>query len=782
MFRSLLYIILLCGFACFSCQDKTRRINLEVPLQSDWKFRQVGCNDWLPALVPGNLYDDLKQNNKNATALDFDYLTWEYTKTFDVPAEVLDQDVIQLCFSGLGPFAEVFLNDSLVLRTDNLYKSWKISCKSLLKNSNNIVRVLLSAHNHKIVKVKPLKNGNFSQNKSNLIDNKRDTFFCHAAPEDLGIWSSIYLKAWSTATINDVYVKPDSISSKKAVYKVSLTINSITDQTVHIDIQLNKVIVVSKSIRLTKGENIIHNQLIIDRPKLWWCNGLGNAALYDLKLNLKKEDEVIAESQMRFGVRTLKIEDQPDGNKEFYVKLNGSPLFLKGAAYNFASRIKGNISLQKRIVDDAVASNYNVVRITGAYADDSFYDLCDQKGILVWQDFSENFSKLPYGTSISENLESEAIEVIKRLRNHPAVAVLFGNDSELQDHSESNNRLFGKDLPDLVNHSGLPVPYASYGQLLVKQPKSFNQLNGNQIGNIVLDSYLSSSCKSQSCRGLSDNADSDLGKRGKNNELLSSYIKDHFNIKEDSTSRSFACWIAHSELIKKTIEEQRIHMPECMGTIFNQFGGRNGCYTVTSDTSLTWKPAQYAIRDAFSHVLVVPTRAQNAVTVYGVSDALKDLNAFLLVKLIDFYGNSLFVRQIPVELKANSAKVLFTVKESELLKNVDVTNCCLVVQVNQANKTMSQNILYFTDLKHLFQPRRNVSVDVNEGVNGYNLILRSPVLVKNLVISTISKSCWFSDNNIDLLPGKRTKISVRYNGSRTELERDIRLQSAIDLK
>ena len=782
MFRSLLYIIILCGFACFSCQDKARRTNLEVLLHTDWKFRQTGTGEWLPAHVSGNLHDDLMQNKKGSEIHGSENFTWEYTKTFDVPAEVLDQDVVQLCFSGLGPFAQVFLNDSLLLRTDNLYRSWKISCKSLLKNSGNTVRVVLSSHNQEIAKDKFLKNGSTFRNNYKLTDNKLDTSFCYPSSGELGIWNSVCLKAWSTVNIDNVYVKPDTVSSKKAIYKASLTINSITDQTVHIDIQLNKVIVVSKTIRLAKGENVIHNQIIIDRPKLWWSNGLGNPILYHLSINVKKEDEVIAESQLKFGIRTLKMENLSGENKGLFAKLNGSPLFLKGTAYYVASGIKGNIALQRRIVEDAITANFNVLRVTGAYADDSFYDLCDQKGILVWQDFSENFSTLSSGTPISETLRSEAVEVIKRLRNHPSVVVLFGNDSESQNKPDDYNLLFSKELPDLVSRIGFPVSYASYRTSLVTQPASFNYLNGNQIGNIVLDSYLPSLCKAQNCSGLSDNPGLKPMKQYRNADLLQPYIEDHFTIRGDSASRLFASRIAQSELIKEAIEGQRIRMPECMGTIFNQFGGVNDCYTVTYDTFLTWKPAQYAIRDAFSHILVVPVRAQNAVTIYGVSDALKDLNAFLLVKLIDFYGNSLFVRQIPVELKANSSNVLFTVRESELLKNADVTNCCLVVQINQANKTMSQNTLYFTDLKHLFQPKRNISIDVNESVNGYNLILRSPVLVKNLVISTLSKSCWFSDNNIDLLPGKRTKISVRYNGSRTELERDIRLQSAIDLK
>lgn len=171
------------------------------------------------------------------------------------------------------------------------------------------------------------------------------------------------------------------------------------------------------------------------------------------------------------------------------------------------------------------------------------------------------------------------------------------------------------------------------------------------------------------------------------------------------------------------------------------------------------------------------------VNIYVASDALKDLDVFLLAKLINFDGDDLYVKQIPVRIKANTSSLLLSVKEAELLSNADRKQCCLVVQLNQANKTISQNILYFTEPKNLLLAKHAIDIDVNETLRGgYNLILKSPVLAKNVFIETISGKGWFSDNNIDLLPVKRTKISVRYSGTKEELLKDIRIRSLVDIK
>lgn len=181
--------------------------------------------------------------------------------------------------------------------------------------------------------------------------------------------------------------------------------------------------------------------------------------------------------------------------------------------------------------------------------------------------------------------------------------------------------------------------------------------------------------------------------------------------------------------------------------------------------------------DAFAPIIAVTVQDGKNINIYGISDILKPTDAILLAKLINFNGKILFVKQIPVKIEANSSKILLSIPEEEMLKNLDKRTCCLVVQFNQPNSTLAQNILYFTKPGELTLQKATIDISLNEAVSGYNLVLKSAVLVKNVGLETRLKKCWFADNNFDLLPGKRTKINVHYQGTREEFLKDLNIES-----
>jgi beta-mannosidase len=194
------------------------------------------------------------------------------------------------------------------------------------------------------------------------------------------------------------------------------------------------------------------------------------------------------------------------------------------------------------------------------------------------------------------------------------------------------------------------------------------------------------------------------------------------------------------------------------------------------------KPAFYTVSDAFAHILVIPVRENGFVKIYAVSDAQKDMDATLLAKLIDFKGKSLYVKQIPVDLKANNSCLLLSVKESEILKQADKSQCCLIVQLNQPSLTLSQNILYFTEPKNLVLSKTKIITDISKTGKGFTLTLKSDMLAKNVCLETFARESYFSDNNFDLLPDKRLKLTVRYSGTKEEFIKDLKIRSLSDLE
>lgn len=779
------------GLLICSCRPAERETRIEIQLNSSWMFREVGTNVWFPAQVPGTVASDIDKNNKRTKEFvyhlsDIPRSAWEYRTTFDVAQEMMDQDVIQLYFKGIDSHANVYLNDSLLFRANDKYRTWLVSCKEGLKAKGNVLSVIFQHHSGR------KRDSSKNTVVENIINDEPAKTFTN-----IGICKPVYLQAWSAAKISGIYLRPDSITPKRAVYTADISVLSIENQSVTLEVMVNnKLTSVPVNIKLTKGSNNYHSRIVIDKPKFWWANGSGNPNVYMITVRLKRDHETICEVHQRLGVRTMEITTPSSSpNNGYYLKLNGVPVFAKGAVYSSCYQLGNEEERQKQLIESARLSNFNILRVK-TYEDDSFYDLCDENGIMVWQDFPVRHIKTEKDSSCSEKLKQEVVENIKRLRNHACIAFIWGSPqgaiaSDKGTFEPFQHKFFNEILPIMLKEQGCLIAYISETQLAdVKQPINLEAGNGRVIGNMMTDYGIpsfgfnnNSKASSNPVVGTQQFTDGNSVKSDKSLGDAEAYMQQNFQKPKDAESQTYITWITQAEMLKSSIDNHRLQVATCMGSIYQQLNDcKGGLSFSTIDSSGKWKPAQYTIQDAFSHIHVIPQRNKGLVNIYVVSDALKDLDAFLLVKLIDFYGNDLFVRQIPIDIKANSSTFLFSVREAELLKNADKASCCLVVQVNQATKTLSQNTLYFTALKNLFQPRYTVSFDVNDAVKGYNLILRSSVLVKNLVISTGVKDCWFSDNNIDLLPGKRTKINVRYQGTKTELLKDLRFKSLADIK
>lgn len=171
----------------------------------------------------------------------------------------------------------------------------------------------------------------------------------------------------------------------------------------------------------------------ITSPKLWWPNGLGDPYLYDLAVELTSGNKLVDRSLTHFGVRTIKLVNQPDEiGTSFYFEVNGFPVFMKGANYIPQDIFLTEVTPDRyqKLIADAKGANMNMLRVWGGgiYENDLFYQLCDQNGILVYQDFMFAGSMYPDFDDFKQNIKEEVAYNIKRLRNHPCIALWCGNN------------------------------------------------------------------------------------------------------------------------------------------------------------------------------------------------------------------------------------------------------------------------------------------------------------------------------------------------------------------
>ena len=452
-------LFLFCGlFSFLVCTPTIAQTKLvQQEIKSGWQLKQVRGNNWYPATVPGVVHTDLMNNGiiedpyfrLNERGVQWvDKEDWEYKTVLVAAPGIFEKDRIELYFKGLDTYSDIYLNDSLILKTNNLFREWRVDVKALLKKGNNELRVYF----HSPIKIDipkfdaihyPIEAGN-DQSENGGILNKKISVFARKAGYHYGwdwgprlvtsgIWRPVYLVGWNAMRLNNIYYKQEELTAKQAKIRAIAEVTADKAGTATLTIQADGVKHTwTKTVSLKKGGNVIEIPIVVSNPRLWWSNGLGEAYRYSFTATVTMDGQSDSRRD-RLGLRKLEvIRDKDVAGTTFYFRLNGVNVFAKGANYipqdNFLPRVTPE--RHKKTVLDAVHANMNMLRIWGGgiYEDDVFYDFCDEYGILIWQDFMFACSTYPMNPEMQENIRQEAADNIIRLRNHPCIALWCGNN------------------------------------------------------------------------------------------------------------------------------------------------------------------------------------------------------------------------------------------------------------------------------------------------------------------------------------------------------------------
>ncbi len=419
----------------------------------DWEFRKRGDKEWLPATVPGTVHTDLLENKlipdpfygDNEKQLQWiENEDWEYKTTFDISKKEFNGQHIELQFDGLDTYANVYVNDSLLLTADNMFRTWSIDVKKTIRQGENKLKIVFQS---------PVKKGKQEAAKlpyplpgdeKNFTRKAQYQYGWDWGPRFVtcGIYKDVKLIFWNNAEIENVQFHLISINNNLAEVQFNCEIKSdivsdvILQTSYTLPMQLNvipPINITHQTIHLIKGLSTYVINQTIESPQRWWTNGLGKPTLYPFTISLVNDKETLNENIINIGLRTVELMQETDSiGKSFYFKLNGVPVFMKGANYippdNFLPRVTS--SDYEKIVDNAVDANMNMLRVWGGgvYADDAFYNACDKKGILVWQDFMFACAMYPGNEHFLNNVSEEIKQQVIRLRNHSSIALWCGNN------------------------------------------------------------------------------------------------------------------------------------------------------------------------------------------------------------------------------------------------------------------------------------------------------------------------------------------------------------------
>jgi beta-mannosidase len=675
-----------------------------------------------------------------------------------------------------------------------------------------------------------------------------------------GLWRPVTLEAWDTVRIADLQVFQDRLDDAEAVLRVKVRLDPARPDraaTSRVRVRVSAALHPSQQVDvgataaaagaagasaavpavavrvaeaeveapLVAGGGDVTLGLRIAHPERWWPNGLGPQRLYDISASVRAVAVAgvgaVDRRTTRIGLRTLEVVHRRDAEgKSFTIEVNGAPVFMKGAnwvpADSFLSRIPAE--RQRWLLESAAAANMNMVRVWGGgvYEDDRFYADCDELGLLVWQDFMFACSMYPGDAAFLDEVRHEAVENVRRLRNHPSLALWAGNNeieaawqgwgwpSKFNLSPAVQDRLW-KDYRTLF-HQLLPAIVAEEdpGRFYTRSSPSANEddVHANQLGwgdmhywgvwhaEKPYTDYASNTSRFMSEYGFQSfpelatvalyAAPSDWDIDGpvmlahqrhpRGNALIRTYLARDFRRPRDFASFLYVGQVLQATIIEYAAEAHRRQMGRNWGSLYWQL---DDCWPVASWSGIDyvgrWKALHYAARRFFAPVLVSVVEESGAVGVWGISDRRTELPAELTVRLVELSGRELWRRREAIHLGANQSRVYLSIPKREALGTADPARVVLVAELAARGERTSRAVFSFVKVKDLELPDPGVSLAVAAaGPNLFDVTVRAERFAKAVVLSMtdpasgrIAIDGFFDDNAFDLLPGETVTVHLR---------------------
>jgi beta-mannosidase len=850
--KLLVGILTLLVLTCYDSQSQTRlpainnMLRIQIPIETGWQFREVGKDTWYSAIVPGCVHTDLLNNKliddpfyrDNEQKQQWIGKTdWEYQTVLNITPEILARDNVELVFEGLDTYANVFLNSESLLNTDNMFRTWRTDCKRLLRPGANTLRIRFRSPINEVLPLMAkldyqLPAGNDQGEKTSPHTRKAPyQYGWDWGPRFVtsGIWRPVFLETWNKARLDDLHILPKQVTAAAAslTAEVEVVADSNASATIIVDNLTDKRVAARREVKLTPGVNHVALEFVIARPALWWPNGLGAHPLYTFKAQLLIDGKRIDKRVTRTGLRSLELRQQPDeSGKSFTFVINGQPVFAKGGNWIPADSFPTRISTAKyrQLLESVRDTHMNMLRVWGGgiYERNDFYDLCDEMGILVWQDFMFGCSLYPGDQPFLDNVRQEAIDNVKRLRNHPSIAIWVGNNeiesgwfhwgwkdqlpAKLWD---DYLKLFYGVLPEVCSTLDPSRPYwpSSPSSKLEDDPESqkMGDLHYWQVWHAALPF---SEYEKQTPRFMSEYgfqsfpqletvntytvpSDHDIKspvmmahqRHPRGNQLIREYMLREYPEPKDFESFLYVSQVLQAEGIKIGAEHLRRIMPHNMGSLFWQI---NDCWPVASWSSIDytgrWKALQYYAGRFYSEVLVSPHEENGNIQVVVVSDRLQPFTAQLNLNLLDFEGHILWSQQQNIEVAALSSKSYVSIPNGSLLAGKDIKGVFLLAELLVDGKTVSRNEHFFQPYKDLTLPRPQINVEVLAARDGFRVTLSADKFARAVYLSAPGYPGFFSDNYFDLIPGRKVEVGFRPRAGITlsDFRKKLKIRSMID--
>ncbi|WP_338788199.1 beta-mannosidase [Metabacillus sp. FJAT-53654] len=781
---------------------------------------------WMKAKVPGDVHSTLiarhiiedpffGHNDKKCQWVE--EKVWWYRTSFQFDEEIAKGEQYELTFEGLDTYATVYLNGVEIGSTENMFMTHTFDVTRELNRGENVLAVKFDpVHVHVKEKLQYYWSG-FS--KKRIWTRKAQSHFGWDWGPRLvavGIWKDVHLKKRRHTKLDSICAKTVHIGENEATVEVDIELKGYGKAK-----EFEVKVFLSDGSEQLVGKATVNGKkakvaLQINNPKLWWTHDLGTPHLYQLTVQLHLDGEVIDRREEEVGIRTIEVlQKDEQGNHCFTFVLNGVKLFAKGANWIPIDSFIGAApdSRYRHLVKMAKNANMNMLRVWGGgiYEKDVFYQECNRLGLLVWQDFMFACALYPdYNKNFMDNVREEIIHVVKRLRNHPCLAIWCGNNENdwlyeaLFSSGEITHPFYGEKIyhelmPELLEEldpTRLFWPSSPFGgndHNSREQGDSHNwqvwhgNLEPRLFGQTQEVDYSVDGVSFKHFKEDTTKFASEFGMHASSNRYtLESNIpanqffwgseemayrnKDIHHPKGILLMEGYSgaptnlaeyidfSMLTQAEGLKYGIEHYRRNKPSTSGALFWQL---NDCWPGTSwsviDYYLLPKASYHYAKKFFSPILLTIDHHQGEkLDIWVVNERLEDYEDVVELAVYDFTGEKVHAFEQSVLVKANEATCVASFFEADVIRGVDPSQSIIVLS-SKTNRT-EDNYYYFRDHKDLNLPKAKFFVQVDE--EKQEVKIETNAFARMVKIEIDVEKAVISDNFFDLLPNNRVTITI----------------------
>ncbi len=778
-------------------------------LRGLWQLSKLGCEQTIPAQVPGDTHSALVDAGRipdpywgtNELAVQWvGREDWVYSRTFDIAEDFLKEESIFLNCDRLDTITDIYINNQHVGSTDNMFRRYRFEVKNFLQPGTNELRTVF--HSAERVAFERSRNLPYEiPHTHNPIQSPHINLVrkvpCHGGWDwgcclmVAGIYGDIYLGATSLGRIEHVYTT-QTHGADECKVEITVEVLSPTGGKTDLRVTLGDIVQV-KPVNLKAGMNIISTEVLVESPLLWWPNGHGRQPLYDLTVSIAG-DEV----KKRLGLRQLEIvTEEDDIGLSFLVRVNGRDIFCKGANWIPADALPQRQTRERLddLLTSAAEAHMNMIRVWGGgqYESHDFYDLCDEKGIVIWQDFTFSCALYPATKDFLADVKEEVTYQVKRLRDHACIALWCGNneclgalnwfevsrrnrDRYLVDYDRLYEGTIGQAV-DAADPTRLYWPSspcggrgdysdcwhddsrgdmhywtvwhenASIDAYFNVIPRFCSEFGYQSFPSLDTIANYAPECHFNPTAPIMEHHQRSRGGNSKITEMMTRY----FRVPEGFGNFIFLSQIQQGLAIKSGVEFWRHLRPVCMGTLYWQL---NDVWPVCSWSSLEysgkWKCLHYMAKRFYAPVIVTAFQNQeNELEIWVVNDQDKAEDVTITMQVLDFGADVKWEEKVHREVLAGEARIIAKYPVKELAPSPNEVFLHLELE---GDGLYHYNDHFFTEYKRCDLPEVKVECDVREVNGGFQVEVSSDVPAFFLTLNARGISGEFDDNCFTLLP------------------------------